>query len=74
MKQKVLKLTLNNSSLIELSGHSGDGMPFRIIGDAEYKKESAVQIFSYVQQHRKSLEKNWKNSIDLLDILDKLML
>jgi len=27
----VLKLTLNNSSLIELSGHSGDGMPFRII-------------------------------------------
>ena len=39
MKQKVLKLTLNNSSLIELSGHSGDGMPFRIIRDAEYKKE-----------------------------------
>ena len=28
LKQKVLKLTLNNSSLIELSGHSGDGCPF----------------------------------------------
>ena len=74
MKQKVLKLTLNNSSLIELSGHSGDGMPFRIIRDAEYKKEPAKRIFSYVQQYRQSLEKTEKNNTDLLDILDKLML
>ena len=42
--------------------------------DAEYKKEPAKRIFSYVQQYRQSLEKTEKNNTDLLDILDKLML
>ena len=57
MKQKVLKLTLNNSSLIELSGHSGDGMPFRIIGMLNIRKSLQSGFFLMFSSTDKVLKK-----------------